>query len=68
MLKIVPQPFWREGGKIPGVRWQNPRSERSSCSLRSLSGLSAPTARAALEHVAVMQQTVEHGADGGDVA
>ena len=28
----------------------------------------APTARAALEHVSVMQQAIQHGGDGGAVA
>ena len=37
-------------------------------SLRCGCGLGAPTARAALEHMAVMQQAIEHGADGGDIA
>ena len=31
-------------------------------------GFSAPTPRTALEHVSVVQQAVEHGADGGCVA
>ena len=30
--------------------------------------LGAPTPRPALEHVAVMQQAIEHGADGGNIA
>src|SRR5438034_8519876 len=32
------------------------------------SGFGAPTPRTALEHVAVMQQAIEHGADCGDIA
>ena len=38
------------------------------CSLRCRCGLGAPTAWAALEDVPVMQQTVQHGADRGDIA
>src|SRR5450631_4323229 len=31
-------------------------------------GFSSPTARAALEHVSVMQQAIQHGGDSGAVA
>ena len=39
-----------------------------TASSRGGSGLGAPTARAALEQVSVVEQPVEHGADGGGIA
>jgi hypothetical protein len=41
---------------------------RHCSSLRSRCCLGTPATWAALEHVAMMQQTVEHGADCGDIA
>ena len=39
-----------------------------SLRIPSTAGLGAPTARAALENVSVMQQAVQHGGDSGTVA
>ena len=41
---------------------------RKPFSLRCRCGFGAPASRSTLEHVAVMEQPVEHGADRGDIA
>ena len=56
-----------EGGKSR-EREGSALAVKKPSSLRCRCGLGAPASRAALEHVAVMQQAIEHGADRGDIA
>ena len=61
-----------------GVGTASPRKEKppsflvllphEPASIRSDSGFGAPTAGPALEHVPVMEEAIEHGTDGGDIA
>src|ERR1700693_1958775 len=62
-----PQPFWRESDKTRGREGRG-LAVGKPLFLRCRCGLGAPTSWATLEHVAVMEQTVEHGADRGDIA
>ena len=66
-LALSAQESWRESDKSQ-VREGRAPAVKKPFSLRCGCGLGAPAPRAALEHVAVMQQTIEHGADGGDIA
>lgn len=65
-------PFHHSGHKAinPGSARAGPRSKEvfSLFNLGFGGGLGPPAARAALEHMAMMQQAVEHGADGGGIA
>ena len=62
--------WWGRRGEAPAGCGAEPRAA-ARILIAARSGrrrFGAPTARAALEDVAVMQQAVEHGGDGGDVA
>src|SRR5262249_37517935 len=59
----------------PGEKAINPRCARAApsrstkpFSLRCCRGLGAPASRAALEQVAVVEQAIQHGTHGGDIA
>ena len=52
----------------PTLSTLGPLSQTAKCLLLRSVQLSSPTSRATLEHVPVMQQAVEHGADRGGIA
>jgi hypothetical protein len=67
------QSFWRESDGFQGYRDSVPILSQALPPLFSQTpsgwgGLGAPTAGSTLEHVAVVKQTIEHGADGGNIA
>ena len=65
----APQPYWRYGAKS-GEREGSALASKEAAFrfLVSRRGFGAPAPGAALEHVAVMQQPIEHRADCGDIA
>ena len=67
------QSFWRESDKFQGYGDSVPILNQAlllffSQTPSGWGGLGAPAAGSALEHMAVVKQTIEHGADGGNIA
>src|SRR6266849_9090662 len=60
------QSFWRESDKSR-EREGSALAVKEPFSLGGGGSLGAPASRSALEHMAVMQQAVEHGADSGNI-
>jgi hypothetical protein len=65
--RLSAQESWRESDKSR-EREGRALAVNKAFSLRCSGVLGSPTPRTALEHVAVMQQAIEHGAHGGDIA
>jgi len=66
-LALLAQESWRESDKSR-EREGRALAVRELCFLRSRGGFGAPATGATLEHVAVMQKTIQHRAHGGNIS